>query len=167
MARLPSPRIVESAQELLELRRLERDERRRERLHLLWLLASGTVPDRQSAARQLGRNRQTVGLWLKAYEQGGLRELLRAPRPPGRRSQGGIGLPKQTKAAIRARLAEPPGERGYLSLWLWAKAEHALSHSYAHFHRWVRGQLGAKLKVARKSHGEKKTKNLSPIATWA
>ena len=53
MPRNPLPVIAESAQELLELRRLERDERRRERLHLLWLLASGTVPDRQSAARQL------------------------------------------------------------------------------------------------------------------
>ena len=167
MPRCPLPRIAESAQELLARRRLERDERRRERLHLLWLLASGTVPDRQSVARHLGRNRQTVGLWLKDYAQGGLSAFLRAPRPPGPASQGGIGLPAETRAAIRARLAQAQGERGYLSLWRWAQAEHALPHSYAHFHRWVRGQLGAKLKVARKSHGEKKTKPSLPSATRA
>ena len=47
------------------MRRMEHDGRRRERLHLLWLFANDTVADCQSAARQLGRNRQTVGLWLK------------------------------------------------------------------------------------------------------
>lgn len=167
MPRNPLPRIAESADELLEMRRQERDERRHERLHLLWLLASGQAIDRQSAGAQLGRNRQTVARWLNDYARGGLPELLRAPLPPGRTNQGGIGLAEQTKEAIRTRLAEPQGERGYLALWRWAKAEHALSHSYSHFHRWVRGQLGAKLKVARKSHGEKKTRNLSPSATMA
>ena len=165
MPRHPLPVIAESAQELLELRRLERDERRRERLHLLWLLASGTVPDRQSAARQLGRNRQTISHWLNDYAQGGLPAFLRTPQPPGRASQGGIGLPEPTKAAIRARLAAPQGERGYLSLWRWAKAEHAVTHSYSHFHRWVHDQLGATLKVARKSHGQKKRPNSRPSAT--
>ena len=167
MPRRPLPRIIESAAELLEIRRAERDERRREHLHLLWLLASGTVPDRQSAAAQLGRNRQTVGLWLKDDEQGGLQEFLRAPRPPGPDSQGGIGLPEETKAAIRVRLAGRQGERGYLSLWRWAQAEHALAQSYSHFQRWVRGQLGAKLKVAPQSHGGKKTRNWQPSAMAA
>ena len=167
MPRHPLPVITESAQELLALRRLERDERRRERLHLLWLLASGTVADHQSAARQLGRNRQTISAWLDDYAQGGLPALLRAPQPPGRRSQGGIGLPEPTKAAIRTRLAQPHGERSYLSLWRWAQAEHAVTYSYAHFHRWVHGQLGATLKVARKSHGEKKRRNSQPSATRA
>ena len=84
---------------------------------------------------------------------------MRARRPPGPASQGGIGLSEQTKAAIRTRLVAPQGERGYLALWRWAKTEHALTCSYPHFHRWVKGHLGAKLKVARKNHGQKKTPN--------
>jgi hypothetical protein len=64
MPRFPLPVIAETAAELLNLRGAERDERRRERLHLLWLLASGAVADRQSAASHLGRNRQTIGRWL-------------------------------------------------------------------------------------------------------
>ena len=156
MPRNPLPVIVESAQELLERRRVERDERRRERL-----------ADRQSAARQLGRNRQTLSAWLNDYAQGGLSAMLRAPKSPGPESQGGIGLSEPTKAAIRARLAGPQGERGYRVLWQWAKAEHAVTYSYSHFQRWVRGRLGATLKVARKSHGKKKRPNLSPSATRA
>ena len=165
MPHVPFPRINESASELLEWRRTERDERRRERLHALWLVASGAVSSRAALARTLGRNRETMVRWLGDYAQGGLSALLRAPQPPGRPNQGGIGLPEPTKAAIRARLAEPKGERGYLSLWRWARAEHALTYSYSHFHRWVHAQLGATLKVARKSHGQKKRPNWRPSAT--
>lgn len=165
MPRFALPQIAESVEELSELRRAERDERRRERLHLLWLIVSKTAADRQSAARHLGRHRQTVAQWLNDYAQGGLPALLRARRPPGPASQGGLVLPESVKTAIRTRLAQPRGERGYLSLWHWAQAQHALSQSYPHFHRWVRGQLDAKLKVARKSHGQKKTLSLPPSAT--
>lgn len=167
MPRFPLPPIAESTEELLEMRRAERDERRRERLHLLWLLASRAAADRLSAARQLGRNRETVSRWLDDYARGGLGSLLRPPKPPGPPNQGGIGLPAAVQDTIRARLAEPRGERGYLALWKWARGEHALAYSYSHFHRWVRGQLGAKLKVARKSHGQKKRTNSAPSAMRA
>ena len=167
MPRFPLPPITESTEELLEMRRGERDERRRERLHLLWLLASGAAADRSSAARQLGRNRETVSRWLEDYARGGLVTLLRAPQRPGPPHRGGIGLPAAVQDAIRARLAESRGERGYLALWQWARGEHACRYSYSHFHRWVRGQLGATLKVARKSHGQKKRSNSPPSATRA
>ena len=120
-AAFPLPMIAESAEALWEMRRHERDERRRERLHLLWLLASGTAADRLSAARQLGRNRETVGRWLGDYARGGLAALLRAPQRPGPPSQGGIGLPAQVREAIRARLACSQGARGYLALWRWRR----------------------------------------------
>ena len=167
MPRVALPPIAESAAELLRLRQGERDERRRERLHLLWLLVSGAAQDRQSVAAQLGRNRETVSRWLQDYAAGGLAALLRAPQRPGPASQGGLVLGPGAEAAIRARLAGPQGERGYLALWRWARAEHALSQSYPHFHRWARGQLGATLKVARKSHGQKKRTNFAPSATRA
>jgi transposase len=167
MPHVPFPPITESAQELLELRRHEREERRRERLHALWLVVSGAVKSRAALAGQLGRNRETVSRWLLDYAHGGLAALLRPAQRPGPPSQGGIGLPEETKAAIRARLAESRGERGYLSLWRWAQAECGLTHSYSHFHRWVRDQLGAALKVARKSHGQKKRKHWRPFATMA
>ena len=151
----------------MEQRRVERDERRRERLLLLELVASGAVDNRTALARHLGRNRETVSVWLETYRLQALAGLLRTPKPPGPPSQGGISLPEPAKEAIRARLAAHAGERGYLALWHWAKAEHAVTCSYAHLHRWVHAQLGASLKVARKSHGQKKTKNSLPSATQA
>ena len=167
MPRFPLPVIAQSAAELLEMRRGEHDRRRRERLQLLWLLASGTVGSRLEAARHLGRNRETVGRWLAAYAKEGLAGLLRAPLPPGPAAHGGIGLAPEVQSAIRVRLANPQGERGYLSLWRWAQAEHALTYSYVHFTRWVREHLRAGLKVARPSHAKKKKRNLSPSATRA
>ena len=162
---VPFPRIAESAAELLEMRRRERDERRRERLHAFWLIVSGAASNRTALGRQLGRNRETVSRWLADYARGGLSGVLRAPQHSGPASRGGIGLPEKTQAAVRARLAEPRGERGYLALWRWARAEHAITYSYSHFHRWVRAQLGATLKVARKSHGQKKRTNSPSSAT--
>jgi hypothetical protein len=64
--------------------------------------------------------------------------------------------------AICAQLAQRQGERGYLALWRWARAEHAVRVSYSHFQRWVHYRLGAHLKVARKSHGQKKRRNSKP-----
>lgn len=160
------PVIQESAATLLAMRQQERDERRRERLHALWLLASGAENNRTALARRLGRNRESVALWLKDYARGGLPGLLRAERPRGRPSQGGIALPAEVRAAIDARLREPRGQRGYRALGRWAQGEHALALSYSHFHRWARYRLGAKLKVARKSHAQKKRTN-SPLSTMA
>ncbi len=160
------PVIKEGAEELLALRQRERDERRRERLHALWLLASGAENNRTALARRLGRNRASVSAWLKDYAQGGLEGLLRDARPCGRPNQGGISLPAEVRAAISAQLSEVQGQRGYQALWRWAKAEHALALSYSHFHRWARYRLGAKLKVARKSHAKKKMPN-SPPSTLA
>ena len=161
------PVIKESAQALLVLRQQARDERRRERLHALWLLASGAENNRTALARRLGRNRESVSAWLKDYAQGGLAGLLRDVQPCGRPSQGGISLSLEVRAAIRARLGEAQGQRGYQALWRWAQAEHALALSYSHFHRWARYHLGAKLKVARKSHAKRKRTNSSPSTTAA
>lgn len=162
MPRFPLPVIAQSAAELLEMRGAERDRRRRERLQLLWLVASGGVKSRLEAARHLGRNRETVSRWLEEYQKEGLAGLLRAPLPPGPAAHGGIGLAPEVQSAIRARLAAPAGERGYLALWHWAQAEYALTYSYVHFSRWVREHLGARLKVARPSHAKKKRINSPP-----
>lgn len=161
------PVVVESATELLEQRRVERDERRRERLHALWLIASGQASSRLDLARQLGRHRETLSRWLADYVQGGLAGLLRDPQRPGPPSQGGISLSVAVQEAVRARLAQPQGERGYLSLWRWAQTEHGVTTGYSRFWRWVRAQLGATLKVARKSHGQKKRTNSRPSVTRA
>ena len=98
-------------------------------------MASGAENNRTALARRLGRNRESVSAWLKDYAQGGLSGLLRAARPCGRPSQGGISLSQEVRAAIGARLSEAPGQRGYQALWRWARTEHALALSYLVFPR--------------------------------
>lgn len=167
MPRKALPTITESAEELLTRRRLEHDERRRERLHGLWLLASGAAKNRLELAGQLARNRETIAAWMDLYAAGGLSALLAPAKPTGPPSQGGIVLPEGVRAALVARLERPAGQRGYRALWLMAKAEHGVTFSYSHFHRWVHGRLGARLKVARKSHGKKKRRNSWPANSAA
>jgi transposase-like protein len=98
MPQVALPVIAESAEKLLELRRAQRDERLRERLHALWLVASGAQSSRTALARALGRNRETISRWLSDYAHGGLAALLRARKPTGPPSQGGIALPAEVRA---------------------------------------------------------------------
>ena len=109
MAFVALPAVAEPVEELLEKRRSERDERRRERLHALWLIASGQADSRTELARRLGRNRETVSRWLADYVQGGLGALLRAPQRPGPPSQGGISLPATVQAGDPRPLGSAPG----------------------------------------------------------
>src|ERR671933_298352 len=77
----------ESAEELYDRYRTERDLQRRKRLHLLWLVRRGTSAT--AAAQEAGVGLRTALRWLDWYRAAGLEELLRrgagrgAPRAPG------------------------------------------------------------------------------------
>src|SRR5215208_8088289 len=75
--------VWESEQTLRELISRERDGRKCLRLQLLYLLATKQATNRTTAAKLLGINRQTVGQWLSAYEEGGLASILEIGRPSG------------------------------------------------------------------------------------
>jgi hypothetical protein len=70
------PRIQESADELKQLLAREHHAAKRQRLHALYLLASGQARFRGDVARLPGVDRNTVGRWLDQYAQGGLPALL-------------------------------------------------------------------------------------------
>ncbi len=55
------PSIHESADELKTRFQQERDPRKRQRLHLLYLVASGQARRRSQAAQILGVERNTIG----------------------------------------------------------------------------------------------------------
>lgn len=74
--RRPVPTIHEDATDLKQRWKAERQHSRRQRYHLLYLLASGQVTTRVAAADRLGMDRTTIGLWLAAYERGGLNALM-------------------------------------------------------------------------------------------
>jgi transposase len=69
----------ESAAELEQQYRQEKNLEKRKRLQALWLVRQGK--DAQDAAREVGIGRKTMTRWLGWYRQGGLAEVLR--RLPG------------------------------------------------------------------------------------
>src|SRR5215207_2607641 len=74
----------ESAEELYELYRGERDTERRKRVHALWLVRSGRPP--AAAAELAGVGKRTLERWLSWYRRGGVEEVLK--RVPGHGAPG-------------------------------------------------------------------------------
>ena len=77
------PAIHESADELKTRLQQEHDHRKRQRLHMLYLLASGQAR-RGHVAQLLGVDRNTIGRWLTRYTQGGLAARLAVYVPAGK-----------------------------------------------------------------------------------
>src|SRR3712207_6873671 len=96
------PIIHESVDELKQRLARERHPIKHQRLHALYLLASGQARFRSDVARLLGLDRNTVGRWLDQYAHGGLPALLKLYVPAGKRTP----LSNEQLAQLRHRLAD-------------------------------------------------------------
>ena len=146
------PRIQESADELKQLLSRERHPAKHQRLHALYLLASGQARFRGDVARLLGLDRNTVGRWLDQYTQGGLPALLALYVPAGKRKP----LVPDQLAQLRQRLEDPQGFASYDEARQWIQDTFGVALTYNATHKLVWYQLGAKLKVARPAHIKKR-----------
>ena len=99
------PVIVEDAEILKQRLSRERNGRKKPRLQMLYLLASGQAQTRQDVARLLGVHRNTIGHWLAIYATGGLAALLAVYVPAGKP----ISLSPGVLASIEQALQEPAG----------------------------------------------------------
>jgi transposase len=145
------PLITEDANVLKQRLQHERDGRKRPRLQMLYLLASGRAHTRQDVAQLLGVHRNTIGHWLALYEAGGLDALLDLYVPAGKR----LSLPPNVLAALAQVLRQPAGFASYEALRQWIKQTHHLDVNYHTLYTIVRTKLRAKLKVPRPSHTKK------------
>jgi transposase len=145
------PAIRESAEELKQQMQSETDVRKRQRLHMLYLFASGQVHERQVAAGLLGLERNTVGRWLAAYAEGGLEALLALYLPAGPKA----AVDGDNLEQLRQALAQPEGFGSYGAVQTWLAEKLGIQMEYQAVHKLVRYKLGAKLKVARPSHPKK------------
>ena len=148
----PIPPIHETVEELRGLLRDERDAQPQQRLQALYFLQTGQARTRRQVAQLLGVSRNTVGHWLAAYEAGGMAGMLTIAKAPGK-------VPLVSPAiqdALRQRLAHPGGVASYKAIWQWLQHDYGLAIAYKTVHRLVRYQLGARLKVPRKSHIKKR-----------
>ena len=72
----PLPLITEPADTRKQSLQREHDGRKKPRLQMLYLLATGQAQSRREVAQLLGGHRNTIGRWLALYEACGLEALL-------------------------------------------------------------------------------------------
>jgi transposase len=139
------PPITETAEELRQQMRQERQAKRRERLQMLYLLVSGQATSRKAVAAQLGVHRETVGHWLDTYERGGLSKLLEFYVPPGRAP----GVRGEALVELEKALHTPKGFASYDELRVWLFEHHGVEVSTDALGQLVRRKFGGKPKVPR------------------
>lgn len=137
--------IRETAAELKDLMRQEKDAVRLEKLQVLYWLKTQMVDSVLSAAVRLGKHRTTIQRWLSSYRSGGLAELLsQKPRS---------GRPKimnaQTIKKLEKELSDPEGFSSYKEVHQWLTSCCSLRIAYRTAHQWARYRLKGKLKVPR------------------
>ena len=145
------PTIAESADDLKRRLRDERHPRKRQRLPLLFLIASRQVRSRSQLALVLGITRNTVARWLASYHQGGLPALLDLYVPQGKAPP----LSPLQLEHLRARLAHPDGFASYGEIQQWIHDTLGVSMKYDVVHNLVHDKLKARPKVPRLSHEKK------------
>ena len=146
------PVIQESADDLKHLLTRERHPAKHQRLHALYVLATGQARFRGEVAQMLGVDRNTVARWLDQYAAGGLAALLQIYVPAGKRKP----LTPAQLAHLQQRLATPEGFGSYDEARQWIADTFGVTLSYNATHKLLRYKLGAKLKVARPSHKKKR-----------
>ncbi len=149
--RNPVPPIPEAETALKERLQHEHDGRKKPRLQMLYLLASGQARTRQDVARLLGVHRNTIGHWLALYESGGLAALLATYVPQGKP----VSLAPAGLASLEQALRRPGGFASYEALRQWVRRTHGVEVKYKTLYTLVRTRFRAKLKVPRPSHTKK------------
>ena len=129
------PTMTESATELHHRMKSETDLKKRQRLHALYLAASGHARHRQTMATLLGGHRHSVAAWLAAYARGGVEQALhsRVSAPPVHRR-----ITEAALTALQATLQAPHGFAGYNQIRPWLAEQHQVTLSYASVHALVR-----------------------------
>jgi transposase len=151
MMRNALPVISEDTETLKQLLQREHDGRKKPRLQMLYLLASGQAQTRRDVAQLLGVHRNTIGHWLALYETGGLEALLKVYVPAGKP----VSLAPAVLASLEQALQEPAGFASYEALRQWVKQTHHVEVNYHTLYTIVRTRFRAKLKVPRPSHTKK------------
>ena len=153
MGRVSKIEIVESTDQLLKMSKTIAHPLAGARLRAFYLYKTGQASQYGQIAALLGYERHAVGHWFKLYQQKGLQACLQI-------NPGGYQRPSQIAGkvleALQAKLADPRHYfTSYKQIHEWLQKEHAIQLSYEHVHWFVHRQLGAKLKVVRKSNLKK------------
>lgn len=139
------PAITEATDELKRLMKQERHPLKRQRLHMLYLIASEQARTRTALATLLGVNRETVGDWLRLYADGGRELLLTIRTAPGKAPI----LPASVVADLRAYLSHPAGVGSYAEARRWLLEQHGISIKYKTLANFLHAKLNTSPKMVR------------------
>jgi transposase len=107
--------IKESEEALSQLEQSLRGQKAADRVRLLRLLKSETVPSLKEAAPLVGYSLAQVTRWWERYRAAGLDELLKQPKPVGKSSRLTAQAWEGLMAAMRAgQIASMQDARNYL-----------------------------------------------------
>ena len=117
----------------------------KEKLLLLYWIATKKIKTREELATMLKRDSSTIYRWLRAYKQGGITSLLTVKKAPGKTPH----IPPEVREKLIKKLQEPEGETSYGKLQIWLEKECGLKVSYKVVHDLVHYKLKSYLKVPR------------------
>ena len=146
------PVVTESADELKALLNQETHRQKRQRLHALYLFASGQATTRQAVAQLLGLHRETIGRWMTCYATGGLSALLDIYVAAGKP----LSLAAPVLADLEQQLRRPEGFPSHEAIRVWLAETHQVAIKPKTLQKLIRRQFGAKPKVARPSDIKKR-----------
>lgn len=153
MGRVKKPEIIESAEELLQRSRKVSHPLAQARLRAIYLYKSGKSREYGTIAKEVGYGPHAVGQWFKLYKEKGLAACLDI-NPGGYKRESVIQ--GQALDQLKKKLCDPVDYfTSYKEIHQWLAKEHNIHLSYVHVHDFVSQNLGAKLKVVRKSNLKK------------
>lgn len=117
----------------------------KEKLLLLYWIATKKIKTREELAMMLKRDESTIYRWLRAYKQGGITSLLTVKKAPGKTPH----IPPSVREKLIKKLQEPEGETSYGKLQIWLEKECGIKVSYKVVHDLVHYKLKSYLKVPR------------------
>ena len=117
----------------------------KEKLLLLYWIATKKIKTREELATMLKRDESTIYRWLRAYKQGGITSLLTVKKAPGKTPH----IPPEVREKLIKKLQEPEGETSYGKLQIWLEKECGVKVSYKVVHDLVHYKLKSYLKVPR------------------
>jgi transposase len=102
----------------------------KEKLLLLYWIATKKIKTREELATMLKRDESTIYRWLRAYKQGGITSLLTVKKAPGKTPH----IPPEVREKLIKKLQEPEGETSYGKLQIWLEKECGSKVSYKVVH---------------------------------
>jgi len=144
--------VSESAEQLLDMIKKEKNGRFRDRLRLLWFLKTGEAETMTRAADLCNVSRLTAEEWFRRYQVGGITELLHLKTVPGRSR----AIPPDVTECLKKRLSEPEGFGSYGEIQIWLRENYHLDIPYKTVHKTVKYYLESGSKMQSSPHIKKR-----------